>query len=166
MDGTLRLWDGQSGALLGTLEGHTSWVNGALELADGRLLSWAGDGTLRLWDGQSGAPLEAVSEKDAPQLHPNWLAARAEAQAPSLVQCDFVGWEAERVAGISPQLPHGGYAAIWHADAPATARHLLPDGTFVVTLDSGQVCFLKLYHGNQQIDLDALRQLVLPADAQ
>jgi len=57
------------------------------------------------------------------------------------------------------------YAALWHADAPATARHLLPDGTFVVTLHSGQVCFLKLYHGNQRIDLDALRQLVLPADA-
>ena len=36
----------------------------------------------------------------------------------------------------------------------------------VVTLDSAQVCFLKLYYGNQRIALDALRQLVLPADAQ
>jgi hypothetical protein len=64
-----------------------------------------------------------------------------------------------------PQLPHAGYAALWHADVSATARHLLPDGTFVVTLGSGQVCFLKLYHGDQRINLDALRQLVLPSDA-
>jgi hypothetical protein len=42
------------GPLLATLTGHTSWVNGALELSDGNILSWAGslrseDPTLRLW---------------------------------------------------------------------------------------------------------------------
>ena len=39
------------------LEGHTDSVNGALELHDGRILSWAGDHTLRLWDSQTGKPL-------------------------------------------------------------------------------------------------------------
>ena len=148
------------------LAGHTGGVTGALELTDGRLLSWSEDGTLRLWDGLAGVLLEAVSEKDAPRLHPDWLAARAESQTPSLVQCSFVGWTMDRVTGLSHQLPYAGYAALWHADAPVTARHLLPDGTLVVTLDRGQVCFLKLYHGNRRIDLDTLRQLVLPADAQ
>lgn len=33
------------------LVGHTSAVNGVLELRDGRLLSWAWDNTLRLWNG-------------------------------------------------------------------------------------------------------------------
>ena len=97
-DSTLHLWDGQSGALLTTLEGHTGGVRGALdgvsgvlELTDGRLLSWAWDGTLCLWDRQAGVLLETVSKKDAPQLHPNWLGARAKALSPSLVQYDCVG---------------------------------------------------------------------------
>jgi WD40 repeat protein len=31
------------------LRGHDGWVRGALELRDGRLLSWSWDTTLRLW---------------------------------------------------------------------------------------------------------------------
>ena len=47
------------GPLLCTLAGHTSRVDGALELRDGRLLSWSDDHTLRLWtvDGQ---PLQVL----------------------------------------------------------------------------------------------------------
>jgi WD40 repeat protein len=30
--------------------GHTASVNGALELSDGRILSWSNDGTIRLWN--------------------------------------------------------------------------------------------------------------------
>jgi hypothetical protein len=136
------------------------------------LLSWDRQGTfcLSYWEKDSHSRyrirwLKTASKKDAVQLHPDWLGAQAELYNPSLIQCGFVGWEEERVAGISPQLPQAGYAAIWHTDADTTARHLLPDGTFVVTLASGQICFLKLYHGNQRTDLDALRQLMLPADA-
>jgi WD40 repeat protein len=101
-DGTLRLWDKEAGTLLATLAGHSGWVRGALELADGRLLSWAQDDTMLLWDKQSRTLLKAVSEKDAQRLRADWLAARAESHTPSLVQCGFVGWEEERVAGISP----------------------------------------------------------------
>ena len=45
---------------LRVLEGHTRRVDGALELSDGRILSWSGDKTLRFWDGQSGAPLATL----------------------------------------------------------------------------------------------------------
>jgi WD40 repeat protein len=41
-------------------EGHTNAVVGALELTDGRLLSWAWDHTLRLWDSQSGVLLTTL----------------------------------------------------------------------------------------------------------
>ena len=54
------MWDGQSGACLAVLKGHTVSVDGAQELSDGRLLSWSNDGTLRLWDGQSGVCLAAL----------------------------------------------------------------------------------------------------------
>jgi len=55
------------GALMATLAGHTSQVNGALELTDGRLLSWSGspfggysDNTRRLW-AADGAPLTTLA---------------------------------------------------------------------------------------------------------
>jgi WD40 repeat protein len=56
-DGTLRMWDCNSGAQLVILEGHTGPVEGALVMPDGRLLSWSGDGTLRLWDCNNGVQL-------------------------------------------------------------------------------------------------------------
>ena len=46
---------------LRVLEGHTDSVGGALELCDGRILSWSNDCTLRLWDGQNGTPLTILS---------------------------------------------------------------------------------------------------------
>jgi hypothetical protein len=54
--GTLRLWDGASGAPGPVLAGHTGRVLGALTTPDGRMLSWSDDATLRLWDGASGVP--------------------------------------------------------------------------------------------------------------
>jgi WD40 repeat protein len=47
------------GHLLRTLRGHEGAVEGALELRDGRLLSWAWDKTLRLW-AADGAPLATL----------------------------------------------------------------------------------------------------------
>ncbi|CAG7852866.1 Vegetative incompatibility protein HET-E-1, partial [Serendipita indica DSM 11827] len=57
-DRTVRLWDGTTGASLGTLEGHTNWVSCLAFSPDGRrLASGSGDRTVRLWDGTTGASL-------------------------------------------------------------------------------------------------------------
>ena len=56
----LRLWDTEQGEPIALLRGHSAKVNGATELADGRLLSWSDDHTLRLWDGESGAALTVL----------------------------------------------------------------------------------------------------------
>ena len=74
-DGTIRLWDGVTGAPLQTLTGHTSdsIVNpdglsvsfslqtDGLTLASGTLASGSHDGTIRLWDGVTGAPLQTLT---------------------------------------------------------------------------------------------------------
>ena len=60
-DNTLRLWDGQSGESLATLEGHADLVQSAQFSPDGlRIVSASSDNTLRLWDGQSGEPLATL----------------------------------------------------------------------------------------------------------
>jgi WD40 repeat protein len=49
-DGQLTIRTGEYGEHSQSLSGHTDGVSGALELSDGRLLTWSRDCTLRLWD--------------------------------------------------------------------------------------------------------------------
>jgi WD40 repeat protein len=156
----LRLWDSQSGALLAVLEGHTDWVRGTLALTNGRLLSWSDDKTLRLWDSQGGACLEVIAEDEAPKRRPEWLHARAEVRSPACVSLGFFLGSSDRVAQLrhrtSPIL-----IVAWNADSDAATRCLLPDGTAVVTQSNGQVCILKLHHGQRCVTL-AEAEAVLP----
>jgi WD40 repeat protein len=50
----LRIWDADTGECVAVLDDETSWVEGALVLDDGRIVSWHFDGELRLWDSESG----------------------------------------------------------------------------------------------------------------
>ena len=54
-DGTIRIWDAQTGKLENTLEGHTFSVRSVAYSPDGmRIVSGSGDRTIRIWDVQSG----------------------------------------------------------------------------------------------------------------
>jgi WD40 repeat protein len=60
-DGTVRLWDVESGHLRASLEGHTGVVRGVALSRDGRLVASGGDdGTAKLWEGRSGAFLRTL----------------------------------------------------------------------------------------------------------
>jgi WD40 repeat protein len=57
-DGTLKLWDTLTGALLRTFKGHERVVNSVAFSADGRqVVSGADDSTVKLWDATTGALL-------------------------------------------------------------------------------------------------------------
>ncbi|MEI8258428.1 MAG: WD40 repeat domain-containing protein, partial [Deltaproteobacteria bacterium] len=47
-------------ALVAVCVGHSADVNGALEMPDGRILSWSDDHSLRLWDRSSGMPVAVL----------------------------------------------------------------------------------------------------------
>jgi WD40 repeat protein len=49
-DGTAKLWDTATGALLSTLTGHTDWIQTVTFSPDGRTLATGSrDGTAKLW---------------------------------------------------------------------------------------------------------------------
>jgi WD40 repeat protein/serine/threonine protein kinase len=66
-DGTLRMWNLQSGESVRTLKGHTDWVNAVAVTPDGaRAISASSDRTLRVWDletGQSVRTLEGHADR-------------------------------------------------------------------------------------------------------
>jgi WD40 repeat protein/serine/threonine protein kinase len=67
MDETVRLWDGQSGELLRTLEGHKAPVLGTAFSPDGkRVASASWDHTLKIWDTGTGNLLATCTGHTAP----------------------------------------------------------------------------------------------------
>jgi len=60
-DGTLRVWDLESGRSVRTLEGHTDWINAVAVTLDGdRAISASADRTLRVWDLESGQSVRTL----------------------------------------------------------------------------------------------------------
>ena len=112
-DKTLRLWDGQSGACLAVLEGHTDAVGGALVLADGRLLSWSQDKTLRLWDGQSGACLAVLEGHTDRGLRRAGVGGWAAAVVVAGQDAAVVGWPERGVSGGAGRAHRTGSGARW-----------------------------------------------------
>ncbi len=61
-DGSVRLWDGQSGAERAVLSGHQGTVWSVALSSDGSVVASGGDdGSVRLWDGQTGAERAVLS---------------------------------------------------------------------------------------------------------
>jgi WD40 repeat protein len=61
LDGTVRLWDAETGQPLATLHKHTSEVYGVALSRDGRLVASASfDGTVRLWETDGCRPLAVL----------------------------------------------------------------------------------------------------------
>jgi WD40 repeat protein len=56
-DKTIRIWDAETGAAIGTpLEGHTASVGSVAYSPNGRhIISGSGDNTIRIWDADTGA---------------------------------------------------------------------------------------------------------------
>jgi WD40 repeat protein len=61
VDGTVRLWDVDSGDTRDVLAGHKGWVYDCALSPAGRLVASAGvDATVRLWDVESGQPIHVL----------------------------------------------------------------------------------------------------------
>jgi WD40 repeat protein len=155
-DRTMRLWDVRTGRCLTVFEAPLFDIRGALALPDGRILSWHDENTLLLWDGRSGQRLALLSEFQVNQDHPEWIKARSESLGPNDVYGNFFGDSLLH----SERLWHHAVLAVWNADSDSTNRYLTADGTIVVTRRNGEVCMLKLYHGNRRVSLAEAEQIL------
>jgi WD40 repeat protein len=74
LDGTIRLWDVESGRLVRALIGHNSYVSGLDWSPDGNTLASAGtyDVTARLWDTHTGQPLRVLKGHPAEVTRVKW----------------------------------------------------------------------------------------------
>jgi WD40 repeat protein len=150
---TLRIWDIHSGACLAALnEGYTGGIAGAVALKDGRLLFWSNLEVFYLWDGHSNASTEIVPLDQVASRHPDWLQARRLEQHRESVVGNFSVDASARSARLHHTIG-AAFFAVWNAESDLKALCLVPDGTVVFTQNNGEICFLKLYHGNRRISL-------------
>ncbi len=159
-DGTLRLW-GESGASLTVLKGHSDKITRGKELPDGKILSWSDDQTMRLWDGESGDCIEVIPSNQVAIIHPEWL---QKTRSDRFRECIEGGFYGDSVDCCSRRLHFKNLShvvAVWQEGSSVTSsRCLLSDGTFVVSQENGQVCFLKLHFGNRRISLAEAEELL------
>jgi serine/threonine protein kinase len=81
-DNIVRLWDASTGQVVGTLEGHTGWVNSVAFSPDGKTLASAsGDNTVRLWDASTGQVVRTL--EGIPTVSAAWRSARTAARLPA-----------------------------------------------------------------------------------
>ena len=71
-DGTVRLWDLESGQELRRLEGHSGYALGVAALSEHRAVSAGIDGTVRLWDLERGKELRCIAATVAARIG-QWL---------------------------------------------------------------------------------------------
>jgi len=82
-DGTVRLWEAESGRPQAVLEGHKGQVWSVGWSGDGRrVVSGGEDGTVRLWEAESGRPLAVL------EGHKGWVRS--------------VGWTGDGGSGLNP----------------------------------------------------------------
>jgi CO/xanthine dehydrogenase FAD-binding subunit len=119
---------------------------------------------MRLWDVQSRTLLEVIPKDQILIRHPEWLhalkneMASREARNHGKTVGDFFGDSSVCSAHLRHKTISSVLAA-WEADSDATVICLLADGTFVVTQDNGQVCILKLHHGQRRITLAEVEEI-------
>ena len=126
---TLRLWSAE-GTPMAELRGHEESVSGALQLSDGRLLSWSNDRTLRLWSAEGTPVAELRGHKE-----PVWGALQ-------LSDGRLLSWSRDRALRLWSS--GGTLIDSLHFDAAVTTTVQVSDAQLFVGDSLGTVHWIKI----------------------
>lgn len=137
-DGKIIVWNTETGALKGTLEGHALGITGLSVSADGsRLLSASIDKTLRLWNLDTMTEVKVYEEHQGPvyaaALSPDGKTAISAGREGTLIQWNLA--EAKPIRAI--RAVRAGKVIIW-------AVAFTPDGRFALTAGSDDL--IRVWH--------------------
>jgi WD40 repeat protein len=151
---TVILWDRAVKPLI-VFKGHSNSIVGALETKDGCFLAWSWDGTLRLWD-REGRYVDACTIDDGLHRYPELRIAYGgkENNVSRSLFCSVVNSGCLTIFDSAETI-----RLFWHGDSYCRAAHLKSDGLALLTQVNGQVCFLRIYHGNKQITVKELEEM-------
>jgi WD40 repeat protein len=124
LDGTIRIWDIETGRLIRALIGHSSYVYGLDWSPDGRTLASAGsfDATVRLWDAATGRPLRVLRGHPSWTVGVKWSADGREILAGGGESGPFTHWQA--VSGLkraTVELGKSVTSLSWHPEGKSAA---------------------------------------------
>ncbi len=128
LDGTVRIWDAESGQALHTLTGHSDWVLGVAWSPDGTaLVSASTDGSVRVWDVESGTQraILGTSRVQSVTVHFGDDATFAVIEKLVYAQAVLDALSAEPLTDLIAQLQGKSYAVKVSFDDPATVQQLL-----------------------------------------
>jgi hypothetical protein len=152
-DDTLRLWDASGGPLTVFKVKGKGWVKDVLETKDGQFLSrdiW--DSTLWLWN-RDGRSIGSYTLEEGLREFPEFRIAYCGKQN-NVLQSYFRGFEKSGCLTTCNDIKTDNL--FWQGDSTCTARHLKPNGLAVLSQNNGQVCFLRIYYGNNPISVEEL----------
>jgi WD40 repeat protein len=97
-DGTVRMWDAETGHPLAILQGHTGTVWSVALSVDGELVtSGSFDGTVKLWDAKTGACLRTLEpERRYERLNITGLNGITDAQRQALINLGAIDLHASQ----------------------------------------------------------------------
>ena len=145
--GTLTVWDEWLTSRLSTFK-VGGWIQEVSTVKDGRFI------VVQYDDDGCGERFELCFD--------SFTGERGYCEAADIVENAFSprlaigGIRAEVAASraVLASVADGKSLAQWHSDLNVIAQCLLPDGTLLVSLAAGGLCFLKLHRSNRRVTLD------------
>jgi hypothetical protein len=144
------------------LEGYGGGPIDVIDIPDGRIVCRYGCDVPRRYPENDDLPppptagcVTSVFDRDGHPILKDWNAESAPSRSETWTPAQFGRPLAANALAV------GVRGAYWHGDSKGDVVNLSGDGTLVVSLESGHVFCLKLYHGDKRI---SLAELPLPTE--
>lgn len=146
MEEEICIWDINTGNCLYTFSGHEATI-----LSDESILILREGGNVEVRDSHTGECIKRSTLNEFMAAYSYLLKDESGLLCGKFMDEIMDDRKGVKVGNIASENKY-----VWHSDSIIDARHLLSDGTEVITQADGQVCFLRLYDGAKRIAFEEL----------